>query len=565
MMKRLLSAIVIGILLIGTCWGTDATSLFTLFKSTEAFFRNVKGRIVHRTDIGTAIINIGSADGIVLKMRLRVLKPSVPFRHPVTGEIVGTTDEPVGYVEVIKVSEDKAIVRLIEGKMAVGYKVATPSEPFRVLFHQDTGVDYYWADQYHKKLSKIKNISLIDAPIEDYSTEELYKLADEKEADMILTLSGYIERDKMIITQRLLWADGVTISTKTVKVSLQEVKKLQIRAGQAILSMDQPLLIFTLPIDAKMITFGDVNGDSLKELAVATDTDIYLYRLYPAELQELGEFELPNSRALIWFDAIDIDNDGKDELSYTIFDDVHEKPISYIAKISNFKKGKIAIKLLWTAEGFLRRFRDKLLYQEYTPSKIWGKKIHILQIIKEKIIKLPFEAQLPKGIDIYGFSFLYDDEGRIYYVIVDKRGFVRLYDKNGKQFLPKRIQIGGFDRSIKLYEDPFTEETKYWYIKDRIITLGYQVLLIKRTPLSAVAPGLGYKSSNIVSIWIAKTGLKSNPLLQELSGSIRDFYLGKERLYVLQSPMLGFSLKGLLSGKGINTTKLLVYQKRLKQ
>ncbi len=545
--------------------GAETSPMQTLAKQTREFFIPVKGKITTLISPSEAIINRGLKEGIHKAMRLKVLKPGVPFRHPVTGEIVGTTDEPVGLVEVIQVSTHEARVRLIEGYMDQGFKVATQTETFRVLFHQDRGVDYYWADRYHKNLSKIPNIALVDAPIEDYSMDQLFKLADQKRADLILTLSGHIAKAFMVITQRLLWADGVMIMAKTVRVPLEEIRKLQVASGQEILTMDKPLLIFTLPMDARMMTFGDFDGDRKRDIAVATDSEIFIYGLSPAELEEEGKIELPSTGGLLWLDSIDIDGDSNDELLYTYFDENRKKPVSFIVKITLLQQEETLIEKLWQREGFLRVFNGKILYQEYSDKKIWGSKIYTLKMSNGQFISQ--ETSLPELVgsrDLYSFTTISDGRGTPYYLVVDDRALLRLYDTKGNLVSLSDINLGGFDRSVKFYEDPFTEEARYWYIKDRSISLGTQVLVIKRVAVSTVAPGLGYKSSNLLSVWVENDRLKASSLLEELSGSIRDFHIEGEKLYILQSPVLGFSLKSLFSGRGLNATKLLVYQKRLR-
>ncbi|RME66051.1 MAG: VCBS repeat-containing protein, partial [Nitrospirae bacterium] len=311
-----------------------------LFQTTSAIFQNIKGQIIKIEGPGRGIIDIGRDKGVVKRMRLRVYKPGVPFKHPVTGETIGTTEEPVGMIEVTEVSSSESKVRLIEGYMKEGYKVATQQEPFKVLFYQDTGVDYFWADKFHKKLSSLKNITLIDAPIEDYSDDKLFELADKKEADLILALSGSIEKDRMVVKERLLWADGVEVFAKTVEVPLSEVRTLRKQSGEEVVAMDKPLLVFTLPMNARMMVFGDFDGDHTKELAVGTDDEITIYRVHPAELQEVATVEVSSSDALIWLDSIDFDKDGRDEIVLTYYDGIKRRPISHVIKIENFIKDR---------------------------------------------------------------------------------------------------------------------------------------------------------------------------------------------------------------------------------
>ncbi|MCX7771432.1 MAG: hypothetical protein N2202_10230, partial [Proteobacteria bacterium] len=117
---------------------------------------------------------------------------------------------------------------------------------------------------------------------------------------------------------------------------------------------------------------------------------------------------------------------------------------------------------------------------------------------------------------------------------------------------------GFFSAYKKKSLSPFKEEE--WFLRDRMIVEDNSIYLIKRKPLANMAKGLGWSSSRIVSLrWNGKELLEET--IKEVGGTIIDFYLTKDRIYILQKPFMGISLGSLLKGENPHHTRLYIFKR----
>ena len=69
---------------------------------------------VSHVDSHEITISAGISDGIQTGARINLLRESVPIVHPLTGEVLGVPQEPVGVIEIIRASNENAVGRLVK-------------------------------------------------------------------------------------------------------------------------------------------------------------------------------------------------------------------------------------------------------------------------------------------------------------------------------------------------------------------------------------------------------------------------------------------------------------------
>ena len=65
-------------------------------------------------DLPEVEVGAGSRDGLEVGIRARIFRPGETIVHPLTGEVLGTPQEPVGFMKITSVQPDRASGRLLK-------------------------------------------------------------------------------------------------------------------------------------------------------------------------------------------------------------------------------------------------------------------------------------------------------------------------------------------------------------------------------------------------------------------------------------------------------------------
>lgn len=85
--------------------------------------------------------------------------------------------------------------------------------------------------------------------------------------------------------------------------------------------------------------------------------------------------------------------------------------------------------------------------------------------------------------------------------------------------------------------------------------------LVKRIPLVEMARGIGYKRSQIKNLWWNGLSMEEGVVIDNIKGSILDYAVVGEKIFVLVSPTLGLGIKpeNILKGENPLTSTLYIY------
>ena len=539
-----------------------------LTEKTLSYFQALQGKVIEVT--GTTVkIDIGNNKGVKRGLRLKVFKEGTPFYHPVTGEFVGYIDQFKGVVEVIQVGSNSSVCKVLQGDIEKDDTVrVSPLTKTRVLFHQNTSVDYYLGDAYYKDLKKTGKFDLVDAPIEDLSVGELVELAKEKDAEAIISLSSREEEDKIILTQKLIWSDGTVFGSDSIEIDPSYVRSLREGAEFLLAGTDEPLVSYDLPFDAEFIAVGDVNGDKEYDLLLSDGVDIYVYK-YDVDLAFLYLLKGNATERIVYLDVMDLDKDNRDEVIVSAisegFDEIStddsilsgegekKKVVSYVYKIKDRK-----FKKLWSTEGFLRRYRNLLLHQSFSPldgfvgaiSKVtYNEGFHMDGRYKD----------MPSGANIYNFVSFENNDGKKMYLVIDKDNFINLKDSDGITQWKSPDKLGGFIRDFSLKRISSVVEPKRFQIYDRLYTKGKEVFIVKREPLIKKAETAGYKSSTVLAYWPAGISLEHSVIIDKIPGELKDYYIFGDKIAVVSKPLFGLKAGNILKGEDPFVDYLFIY------
>jgi len=544
----------------------DDNPLNKMRDETISYFKPITGRIA--TVEGTKVtLNIGAKDLVKIGMRFTVLREEAPFRHPVTKEPLGKVEALVGRLEIKDVSTDSATGNIIEGNAREGDKVRISEMPVNILFCQSRDTDWQSADTYYRQLKESGRFNLIDTSIETDNPAQIIEEAKRLHADVALLLTSLKADSGTLLIQRLFWvSDGLKFSEINTNIGSAYAKEPKFGEGLLTFQKETVLLQIDVPIDAKLMTTADVDGDGKHEIIFSTGKDIRIYTLSGDLQPALGglAIEGKSSDHHLWIDSIDINKDGKDEIIITsmeggniISDDFGtttkgDTVVSYIYEL----KGSEFV-LLYKDAVFLRRLGNGLIAQAY--SRAGGFEGNVFNIIWDGKYKKGSPLKLPRGVNIYDFIYFDDPQkGRII-IAYDEKGFLNAYDDKDFRIWRSKSGTGGFLTKFKKASDSTMVDKGEWSMKDRLFLRNKDILSVKRVPLLEMVKGLGYKNSQIKKQWWNGLSMEEGVLIEDISGTLFDYALADDKIIVLSSPPLGIKPKNILKGENPIRTELYIY------
>ncbi|MFN3739915.1 MAG: FG-GAP repeat domain-containing protein [Thermodesulfovibrionales bacterium] len=532
-----------------------------LIEDLTGFFKDIKAEVLS-IDGDYLRIGAGLKDGMKQYMRFDIVTAK-KIKHPVTEEEIWTGDIKTGRVEIVRVEEDFSEGRMLEGVAEPGSRIILSNSTFKVYVQEEKGIDYFIVDDFIRELKKtgrfeiVNNKSLSDIVIILSLKDETHELSK----DVPVADSSYGGNKTVVpkLLQKALWTQtGNPFFESEAELQRDYIEKLEKDRAlyEEELKSSDLLLSFRLPGSVRFINIADIDGDGKEELILARDDSIEIYSL-GVTLKGLHEIKL-KGEVLGLYNA-DLNGDGKAEIIVSALQD--NRATSHIYELRDGEFSSI-----YKETGFIRYINGKLFTQPYSPydgpsGEIKELKPSFMSPVGEKSQLLLVSASTPdlslkQGYDIFSFVFVNDCMTLTY----DDRGYIYLHDKDGKLLWRSEKDTGGFFSTFpKASRSPLLKEEE-WTLKDRLIIEDEKIYLIRRTPVSGIAKGIGWSSSSIVSLrWDGKDMIEEK--IKEVGGAIVDFYLTKDRLYVLQKPFMGISLSSLLKGENPKQTRLYIFKR----
>lgn len=548
--EAVFSVILSVILLPGTLHA--AASLDVLRDDLLSYFKPLKGNVLSVRG-GVIIADIGTGSGIRKGMRVIIVKEGVPFMHPVTNEPMGRIEITTGKAEVIEAASDGSRLALISGSAGAGDKIRLSDAKIKVFFYQDKSVDWNTGDSYYQMLKETGRFDILDTSLIAADDLKIMEEAKRRNADMALVLSSKTIGKEVSLQQRLLWVDN---SSQFEAAEVTGDQKL-LGESQSRESFFAPgtgagdtLLSYDLKFRAGVIAAGDTDGDGRQRLIISNGR--YLKIFMPGiSLQSLYDIKLDASDDVVWLDAMDVNSDGKDEILVTSLNNY--EPISYIYAFD----GK-EFSIIWKDKVFLRKIAGTLICQGFKRGEGFSGPVFTLLYGSEKF-KKGGEIKLPHGVNIYDFAYIEDASKAKAVLAYDDAGRLNLYNGEGVRMWQGKEVYGGFMTAVKKDAPTVMVDAGAWSIKDRLYAAKNEIFVVERVPISGMASGLGYKSSNIKALWWNGVSMEERGLVEDISGGVTDYVISGDRLFVLTKPLFGIKAKNILKGESPFGSLLYIY------
>lgn len=517
-----------------------------------SYFKEISGNVA-AAEAGNVQITSGTVSGIKPGMRISAIKEGVDFIHPVTKEPMGKLQSPVGRIEVTETASGSAFGKILSGKPQdiAGAKVKMPATKIRALFFQGS-TDWYLGDAYYQSLKDTGRFELVDTPQEKFDLDKLRTEAKEKSVELIIALDSAAEKGDVKLTQQMFWVeDGKKFSGKSVNVDASYVKELRSRAPLFAPGEGEILLSYTVSSGVIKLVAADVNGDKTIDIVLVSHNSIAVYNP-DIDLKLLWDFKLPMANRILWIDALDIRNSGRDSLLITALEG--DSATSYIYEFSGN-----GFTNTWKARNtFIRKLGQRIVTQPFTTTDGYDGDITYLDL-KNNTFAKGEKVKLPANLNIYDFQFVRSADNKTGIFAWDEAGTLHLYNQDGIRLWASEEDFGGF--AVKFNKEnisAFIDRGK-WSVKDRLLSTGSEILVPKRKPVLGMAKGLGYNSSELKSIWWNGLTVENRTLLEEVGGDMLDYAIVGDRLYTVNKSSFGFKPGLIIKGESPFANMLYIF------
>lgn len=538
-----------------------------------SYFSPVSGSVV---DVGHGDLRIAlvSGEGLRRGTRLSVFRRGEPFYHPVTGDLLGFTEELSGRIEVTALPNelDYYHCRIVVGDVRKGDIVRITSSSIKLAFFQDREAVWSISELLFSALKDTTRFEIIELYAENFELASLSERARSKGAEAVLVLSTPVIEGIRKLKVRLLWAKDANVFAE-IEESVDEeiVRKERSEADLLNISLgdNKPWGNYLL-VGGVLFDFGDVTGNGERELVVSDGTNLRVYSMkgIPEEVWSIkGEAHVKH----LSVDVLDVNGNGKAEIFVTSLVS-REREMSSFALEYDSTGG---FRRVWDkAPFFLRVMEDDLLMQKYSAFGLFTGPVFKAGW-EEGMYKPLVPLKLPADFNIYGFVKLKQySAGDIIVVTLNEEGYLNLY-KNGKSVWKSSDSYGPFEITLRrnkslLFgnvgeddDDLRSSLLGVEHVRGRLITTntqrGEEIIIVKRFPLVKNIPHLGAGRTEIHSLIWNGAMMEEEVLLSDISGSATDYQVEDSNLYFIVPLNMTSFLKEAVGGDIMRGSKLYYY------
>jgi hypothetical protein len=139
---------------------------------------------------------------------------------------------------------------------------------------------------------------------------------------------------------------------------------------------------------------------------------------------------------------------------------------------------------------------------------------------------------------------------------------LKLFDDKGDLLWKSSKTYGKLDLSFegKSYS---AVDPKEWFVRGRLIPVkterGQEVIIVDKKPIVEKVPGLGNRGAEVYSLWWDGSIMDEKLILDEVSGTITDYWVEGKKLYlVARGDLLSF-VKNAATGEFSKGSMLYFY------
>ncbi|MGC1456273.1 MAG: VCBS repeat-containing protein [Nitrospirota bacterium] len=394
----------------------EYTSVDQLAAAISSYFPKVQGE-VKSVEGDKITITLGTKDGLQQGVVLTVWRDGKEIRHPVTNLVIGHLEDEVGSLEVTVPGETTS-VGVMQKKMMepkVGDKARITPKKIGIaiipLRADHPEIIQGLADRLKEsgRFTVLENEKaaafLSDKKQRDASL--IKEIGKTFNLDIVLTIEIIPSESKYLVTAGLYYADDARpldtivamLDLRTKRDALGEVTPFFAPP------MEEKREIADLPFDAQLFAAADLEGTGSLQYVFSDGAKLHVFKQGPSGWREEWVEKIPYASGEMQhfnLDVADINGNGRPEIFVTGM--LKGAVISYVIEFKDGIYQRIA-----DVPGFLRvlaspRKEGILLGQGYDPVSFYVGQPKQYVWLEGKYVPAS-EVPLPKGVDLYGFTY----------------------------------------------------------------------------------------------------------------------------------------------------------------
>lgn len=548
-----------------------------LRESVLSYFQPAQGTVTGVTESG---VTIKLDDGQTARpgMRFGIFRKGDPFYHPVTGELIGYTENAVGTVEVVDgASDGQYAAKTVSGDIKAGDTARITASKIKLAFFQDRKADWAISESFFQSVKDSGRFELLESYVPGYEPDVLAAKARELGAGAVLLFTTPVRDGRTYLDVKLYWADSdkmfIELEDAVSEKTVERLKAEDEFISSSLANLD-PWASYEIA-DGLLLSMGDVDKDGEKEIVISDGRNLRIYKLRN-EIQEVWMIEGKSDEQHLSVDIADVNKNGMAEIFVTALadggtsgkglsdaenplDDKSAKMRSYVIEYVPSEGYK---KISGPVPYFFRVIGNTLLMQKFISGTVFGGEVHEAKW-EDGRYRPADPVKLPKGANIYGFTFVdWRNSGETSLMTFDDDGYLILYDRTGHVLWKSDTSFGTFQLSFNEYTHSIVNPVKKWSVRGRLITIkterGQEVLAVRRVPFASMVPGLGATGAEVYSLWWDGSVMDSRRILNDISGSITDYWVDKRKLFLIAKGSILSFVKNAATGE-IKNGSMLYY------
>jgi hypothetical protein len=555
------------------------TAVSEIVRDVLRYFTPVSGMVQASGVDGLAVRIDGGAD-LLPGTRLDVFRKGEPFRHPVTGEPIGFTENHTGVITITSVKEPGSIyvVSTVNGDVRQGDIARITSSKIPLAFFQYRDADWSLSEIFHESLQSTGRFNLLEKYTSGYEPVQLAALSREMGARAYLLLDTPLQAGRRFLNVKIFWADDAIL--------LAEINRAVSSKSVTVLKPEEEFLVTPLTDrepwgkfrikGGLLLAAGDVDRDGREEIVVSDGSVLRIYAI-GQDIQEKWRIREKEKLRHVSLDIFDLNKNGIPEIFVTAINDLEETDAdieesraaavrtsyqlqSYIVEYDGAGRYvKTAVDLPY----FFRAGGGRVLMQGFNRRR--GFSGPVMEVIwKDGRYEPGREVRLPEGVNIYGFTEVdWRGDGKHSIITFDDEGYLIMYDERGERVWRSSGSMGKFDMQFASGAQFISNPDRKWYVRNRLVTVrtvrGQEVVLLRKIPVVPKVPKLGAKGAQVIALWWDGGTMVENLILDDVPGSISDFRISDGKLYLVAKNTLFSFVKNAVSGEFERGSMLYYY------
>jgi hypothetical protein len=525
------------------------------------------------TNVENGVVRVKFENDVSVKngMRYSVFREGGPFYHPVTNKTVGYTEDFVGRIEVTDGNplDGLYLFTIIKGDIKAGDITRITSSKIKLAFFQDRKSDWELSELFYNSIERSGRFEILESYAPTLKPEKLSELAGELGAGAILVVSTRLKEEREFLNLRLYWAEDSMMFGEIEEPVSRETAKALASDEEFVFAASsgtEPRGSYRLA-GGKLITMGDVDGNGIREIVISDGNNIRIYNLKD-EIQDLWLIKGKSKEKHLYLDTLDLNNNGMSEIFVTSMVNsnnagINSKSVKIRSFVVEYDPSKGYGKIKDNIPYLLRVAGNELFMQKSSAHKVFDGTVYQGEW-KDGHYQPESPLEIPAGVNIYDFSFIdWQNNGRTHLMTFDEKGYLSLFDESGQLVWKSPKTYGKNPVSFKRETYSSAGTAEKLFVRDRLIPVkterGQEVVVANWIPAVSRMPGLGIKELEFYSLWWDGIVMDEKLILSEVPGTITDYRVEGNRLFLVARDGLFSFFKKITSGEFSKGSTLYYY------